>query len=97
LKAVKMGMVTAIAIFFFKQAQPSHADPRAQAGAMPENISPAFLMPSFRDEPLLSWFLFYMQLPLIALIVKAANEKAKGVPRPWKHLRTGEFMRWLGI
>ena len=76
-------------------------DPRAQAGAMPENIAPAFLMPSYRDEPLLSWFLFYMPLPLIALIVKATNEKAKDISWPervqWKHLRTGEFMRWLGM
>ena len=42
-----------------------NTDPRAQAGAMPEHVAPAFLMPSYRDEPLLSWFLFYMPLPLI--------------------------------
>ena len=68
---------------------------------MPEDITPAFLMPAYRDEPLLSWFLFYMPLPLIVLIVKATNEAAKDIawPRkqPWKHLRTGEFLRWLGL
>ena len=76
-------------------------DPRAATGAMPENITPAFLMPAFRDEPLLSWFLFYMPLPLIGLIVEATNHTAKQIawPRyePWKHLRTGEFLRWLGL
>ena len=80
---------------------PIRTDPRAVTGSMPENITPAFLMPSYRDEPLLSWFLFYMPLPLIVLIVKATNEAAKDIawPRnqPWKHLRTGEFLRWLGL
>jgi hypothetical protein len=42
-----------------------------------------------------------MPLPLISLIVTATNEKAKDIswPRqqPWRHLRTGEFMRWLGM
>ena len=76
-------------------------DPRARRNAMPENIIPAFLMPSYRDEPLLSWFLFYMPLPLIALIVDATNEQAKVIAWPtdqqWRHLRTGEFLRWLGV
>ena len=80
---------------------PIRTDPRAVTGSMPENITPAFLMPSYRDEPLLSWFLFYMSLPLVVLIVKATNEAAKDIawPRnqPWKHLRTGEFLRWLGL
>ena len=78
-----------------------HTDPRAQAGAMPENIVPAFLMPSFREESLLNWFLFYMPLSLVSLIVHATNEEAKRISwasdARWKHLRTGEFLRWLGI
>jgi hypothetical protein len=81
----------------------TRADPRAATGSMPENISPAFLMPpSCRDEPLMSWFLFYVPLPLVVLVVKETNEAAnKGIAWPrqqqWKHLRTGEFLRWLGL
>ena len=72
-------------------------DPRASAGAMPENISPSFLMPAFRDESLLNWFLFYMPLSVISQIVKATNEQAKNISwpaqaGPWKPLRPGEFL-----
>jgi hypothetical protein len=56
---------------------PIRTDPRAATGSMPEDITPAFLMPAYRDEPLLSCFLFYMPLPLSVLIVKATNEAAK--------------------
>ena len=77
------------------------SDPRAATNSMPEDIAPTFRMPSFRDEHLLSWFLFYMPLRLIVEIVDATNEAAKTIswPRdcPWKHLRTGEFLRWLGL
>ena len=76
-------------------------DPRAATGSMPENITPQFLMPSYRDEPLLAWFLFYMPIGLIVQIVNATNENAKTIAwpihQPWKPLRTGEFMRWLGL
>ena len=76
-------------------------DPRAATGAMPENITPLFLMPSYRDESLLSWFLYYIPLHMIAEITKATNDKAKDIAWPkggaWKHLRAGEFLRWLGL
>ena len=76
-------------------------DPRAANGSMPENITPAFLMPHYREEPLLSWFLFFVPLPLIAKIVKATNDGAMAiawpVSEPWRHLRSGEFLRWLGL
>ena len=76
-------------------------DPRAAAGAMPENITPACLMPDFRDQPLLAWFHYYVPLALITEIVKATNDGARriewSVQTPWKHLRTGEFLRWLGM
>jgi hypothetical protein len=67
------------------------------AGECLSGIPDAF----YRDEHLLSWLLIYTPPPLIALVVKATNEKAKGIswPRqqPRKHLRTGEFMRWVGM
>ena len=76
-------------------------DPRAANGAMPENIPPAFHMPSFGDESLLSWFLFYFPLSMVADICKATNEAAKDIAwtrdHPWKHLTPGGFLRWLGI
>ena len=76
-------------------------DPRARTDSMPENITPKFLMPSYRDEPLLAWFLFYMPIPLIASIVQATNDEAKKIawPRnePWRQLRVGEFLRWVGL
>ena len=76
-------------------------DPRAAGGPMPENIAPAFLMPSYREEPLLSWFLFYMPLSVIAEMCAATNNAAKDIAwsrdNRWKHLRTGEFLRWVGL
>ena len=77
-------------------------DPRASAGAMPENISPSFLMPAFRDESLLNWFLFYMPLSVISDIVKATNDTARKISwpaqaEPWKPLRPGEFLKWVGV
>ena len=76
-------------------------DPRAQAGAMPDNTCPAFLMPAFRDESLLNWFLFYVPLSLISDICKATNDAAKKISwtahEPWKTLRPGEFLRWAGV
>ena len=78
-----------------------HTDPRARENAMPENITPAFLLPSYRDETLLNWFLFYMPVTLIVEITQATNEKAKEIEwpqeSPWRHLRVGEFLRWLGL
>ena len=77
-------------------------DPRASAGAMPENISPSFLMPAFRDESLLNWFLFYMPLSVMSDIVKATNDTARKISwpaqaGPWKPLRPGEFLKWVGV
>ena len=76
-------------------------DPRSRTDSMPENTTPKFNIPSYRDESLLSWFLFYMPLSLISMIVKATNDEAKKIlwaqREPWKHLRTGEFLRWLGL
>jgi hypothetical protein len=63
----------------------TRTDPRAATGSTPENITPQLLMPSHRDEPLLSWFLFYTPLPLIVLIVKATNEAAKDIAWARKH------------
>jgi hypothetical protein len=77
-------------------------DPRASAGAMPENISPSFLMPAFRDEPLLNWFLFHMPLSATSDIAKATNDEARKISwpaqaGPWKPLRPGGFLRWVGV
>ena len=76
-------------------------DPRAQANAMPEDVTPAFLMPSFREESLLNWFLWWMPLGMLTSICHATNENAKNIPwpdnQPWKHLVVGELLRWIGL
>ena len=53
------------------------------------------------DETLLDLFLFYFLLRLITETVTATNANAVTVAwprdRPWKHLKVGEWMRWLGL
>ena len=76
-------------------------DPRARTDSMPANIAPQFLMPDYRNADLLDWFHFWCSPGLIDEIVSATNEKAKSIAwplnAPWKHLKRGEFHRWLGI
>ena len=76
-------------------------DPRASTGSMPEDITPAFNMANYRDENYLNWFLHYFPLAVVTFIVASTNKQAKKVSwplgMPWGHLKTGEFLRWLGI
>ena len=76
-------------------------DQRAVKNSMPEGIVPLFRLPNYRDEPLLNWFLFYFPVSTMRLICDATNENSKKIAWPrdrrWKHLRVGEFMRWLGL
>jgi len=76
-------------------------DPRSKNGSVPDDIPPAFLMPGYRDDALLNMFLFYFPLRLITEIVTATNANAATIAwpshKPWKHLKVGEWMRWLGL
>ena len=76
-------------------------DQRAAAGAMPDNIPPAFNLPNYRQESWLNWFLFYFPQSLVNAICEATNKAAMKVSWPhdqqWKRLSVGEFLRWLGI
>ena len=76
-------------------------DQRASSDSMPEAITPKWNLANFREESYLNWFLHYMPLSLISLIVAATNVKAREITwpsnQPWKRLRTGEFLRWLGV
>ena len=77
------------------------SDPRGGTNSMPETITPVMCMPSYADESWLNWFLYWMPVHVLRSIVDATNAKAKTIPYPasgpWKHLRIGEFMRWLGL
>ena len=77
------------------------SDPRGSTNSMPSEIPASMLMPAFQDETWLNWFLWWVPLGLLRSICDATNDKAKTIPfpssRPWKHLRIGEFMRWLGL
>ena len=69
---------------------------------MPENVTPAMLMPSHEDDDSwLSWFLWWMPLTILRMIVQATNVNAMKIAWPasnqWRVLRLGEFMRWLGL
>ena len=76
-------------------------DPRVALSADPEMITPVFSMPNYREETLMNWFLYYFPLSLVADIVAATNSNAMTIawPRtqPWKHLKVGEWLRWLGL
>ena len=76
-------------------------DPRARTGAMPDDIIPAFNMANYRQENYLNWFLHYFPLNVVTLLVNATNGQAKKIAwpvgSPWAHLKTGEFLRWLGL
>ena len=76
-------------------------DPRAAHNGMPENIVPAFNLPNFRRENYLNWFLHWMTLQICTDIIDATNVKARSISwpadQPWKHLRVGEFLQWLGV
>ena len=77
------------------------SDPRGAANAMPENIPAKLLMPDHEDESWLNFFLWWMPVSIMRQICDATNNHAKSIAWPrerrWKHLRIGEFMRWLGL
>ena len=76
-------------------------DPRAVHNGMPENIVPQFYLANFRDESYLNWFLHWFPLSMCTMICDATNLKARTIAWPmdqsWKHLRIGEFLKWLGL
>ena len=76
-------------------------DQRARLNSMPESITPHWNLANFRDENWLNWFLHYMPLTLISEITRATNTSAMTIEWPaerqWTRLKTGEFLRWLGL